>query len=181
MGAAQTGREVILSKARKAREGLGTALSLNSPPVPAKIVRKDQHIPSLLSADLRIDGDITSTGPVHLDGEVQGDIRAPLLTVGESARVSGVIEAKTAKIGGSVTGHINAQQVELSKSANVTGDILHDTLAIEAGAFVNGNFKHRSKTASSAVPVRRAPTPVGVDKTDLQTNLPNPLVAAIEK
>ncbi len=107
-------------------------------------------VPSLLSADLRIDGDVFSTGPVQVDGEIEGDIRAPHLTVGANAKLSGHIDAETAKISGAVTGHIDARNVVLLPSAKVTGDILHENLTIEAGAFVDGNFKRARKGAQEA-------------------------------
>ena len=40
---------------------------------------------SVLSADLTITGNIKTTGDVNIEGNVEGDIRAHLLTVGEGA------------------------------------------------------------------------------------------------
>lgn len=98
---------------------------------------------SWLRADLSITGDVVSADPVQLDGQVDGDIRAPHLTVGAGARVTGRIEADTAKIDGTVSGHMDVRDVLLSRTARVTGDILHRNLSIEAGAYVDGNFKRR--------------------------------------
>ncbi|MFQ5954196.1 MAG: polymer-forming cytoskeletal protein [Kiloniellales bacterium] len=119
-------------------------------------------VPSLLSADLRIDGDVFSAGPVQIDGELQGDIRVPHLTVGVGARLSGRIDADTAMISGSVTGNIDARNVVLLPSAKVTGDILHENLTIEAGAFVDGNFKRAKKGA--AEPEAETGEPLGAGK-----------------
>ena len=44
---------------------------------------------SVLSADLTITGDIKTTGDINIEGTVEGDIRAHLLTVGEGATVKG--------------------------------------------------------------------------------------------
>ncbi len=98
-------------------------------------------IPSLLSADLAIIGDVFSNGSVQVDGDVRGDIRAARLTIGVEARIAGRIEADTARIDGTVVGRIDVRDLSLSKSAKVTGDVNHETLTIEPGASVVGNFK----------------------------------------
>ncbi len=110
-----------------------------------------EHAPgaaSVLGADLHVTGDVVSAGPVRLDGTVEGDIRAPHLTVGAGARVSGRIEADTAHIDGTVSGHLDVRDVVLSETATVIGDIFHQNLSIESGAHVDGRFKRRpSQTA----------------------------------
>ncbi len=103
---------------------------------------------SVLGADLSVTGDVVSAGPVRLDGRVEGDIRAPHLTVSAGARVSGRIEADTARIDGTVNGHLDVRDVVLSRTAKVTGDILHQNLSIEFGAQVEGNFKRRQVQAA---------------------------------
>jgi cytoskeletal protein CcmA (bactofilin family) len=97
--------------------------------------------PSIVSADLRIVGDLHSEGEIHVDGSVDGDIRSTRLLVGESARIKGEIVAESVDVHGTVIGQIKAQTVSLSRTAQVTGDILHENLAIEKGAFLEGHCK----------------------------------------
>ncbi len=123
---------------------------------------------SVLGADLSVTGDVVSAGPVRLDGTVEGDIRAPHLTVGAGARVLGRIEAETARIDGTVSGHLDVRDVVLSQTAKVTGDILHQNLSIESGAQVEGNFKRRpSQTAPDTGdrPAAAAAPPIDPAKT----------------
>lgn len=137
------------------------------PPAAAEL----EHAPgaaSVLGADLHITGDVVSTGPVRLDGTVEGDIRAPHLTVGAEARVCGRIEADTARIEGTVSGHLDVRDVVLSPTAKVTGDILHQNLSIEAGAHVDGNFKRRKGQTvpdTSEPPAAAAAPPIDPAKT----------------
>jgi cytoskeletal protein CcmA (bactofilin family) len=42
---------------------------------------------SVLSSDLTIKGNLRTTGDIQIEGTVEGDIRAHLLTVGEGATV----------------------------------------------------------------------------------------------
>ncbi|HEX9857137.1 MAG TPA: polymer-forming cytoskeletal protein, partial [Paracoccaceae bacterium] len=48
---------------------------------------------SVLSSDLTIVGNLKTTGDIQVEGTVEGDIRAHLLTVGESATIRGEIVA----------------------------------------------------------------------------------------
>jgi cytoskeletal protein CcmA (bactofilin family) len=103
--------------------------------------------PSIISADLRIVGDLASAGDIQIDGEVEGDIQSRTLTVGEGAQVKGSISAETVRVCGSVTGQIKATTVTLDRTAKVLGDILHTSLAIEPGAFLEGHCR-RLETGS---------------------------------
>ena len=103
--------------------------------------------PSLLSADLTIIGDINSSGEVQIDGNFTGDIRVDVLTLGLSANVVGEVFAKSVRVHGKITGQINAQSVSLAKTAYVKGDILHEKLAIEDGAYLEGHCRRTKPTS----------------------------------
>ena len=97
--------------------------------------------PTLISKDLRIIGDLQSEGEVQIDGSVEGDIRSQLLLIGESAQITGEITTDSVIVHGMVKGHIKSREVKLARTANVIGDILHEDLAIETGAFLEGHCK----------------------------------------
>lgn len=98
--------------------------------------------PSIISANLKITGDLVSDGDIQIDGVVEGDVRSGSVTVGEHATVKGSIEADKVHVAGIVNGQINGRVVEFMRSARVTGDVLHESLAIEAGAFIQGMCRH---------------------------------------
>lgn len=105
--------------------------------------------PSIVSANLRVTGDLESEGDIQIDGAVEGDVRSSSVTVGEHAIVSGAIVAATVHVAGTVKGQINGKQVELARTAKVTGDIVHESLAIEAGAFIQGLCRHVDVSAQN--------------------------------
>lgn len=117
-------------------------------------------VPSIISPDLKIVGDLKSNGDIQIDGTIEGDINSRLLTVGEQAVVEGCIVADTARISGTVKGQIKARMVHLDKTARVTGDVTHETLTMEAGALLEGQVKRMepSSTATAATisPLRPA-------------------------
>jgi cytoskeletal protein CcmA (bactofilin family) len=98
--------------------------------------------PSIVSANLRVTGDLESEGDIQIDGHVEGDVRSNSVTVGEHAVVSGALIAQSVHVAGTVKGQINGKTVELARTAKVTGDIVHESLAIEAGAFIQGLCRH---------------------------------------
>jgi len=102
--------------------------------------RDRRYAPSIIGSDCRITGDLFSQGEVQIDGRVDGDIRCDSLVIGESGSITGEISAETVRVLGSVTGQIKARSVALSKTARIIGDITHDSLSVEAGAYVEGRF-----------------------------------------
>jgi cytoskeletal protein CcmA (bactofilin family) len=103
-------------------------------------------VPSVVSADMTIRGDLIGTGDLQIEGKVFGRIHVGHLVIAESGSVEGDIVAKAVGIFGSHHGSIRAGSVTLSATAKVQGDILHDVLAIEAGAQLDGQCKRLSVT-----------------------------------
>lgn len=104
-------------------------------------------MPSIISANLRITGNLESEGDIQIDGVVEGDIRSSSLTVSDSATVRGAIEADTVAIAGSVTGQIKAKTVTLQRTARVIADIVQESLSIEPGAYFEGNTRRIAQEA----------------------------------
>ena len=94
---------------------------------------------SVLSADLQIKGNIRSSGDITVEGQVEGDIRAHLLTVGETATVKGEVVADDVVVNGRIVGRVRGLKVRLTATARVEGDIVHKTIAIESGAHFEGS------------------------------------------
>ncbi len=98
--------------------------------------------PSIFSTDLVVEGTLSSDGDIQIDGRIDGNIRSGSLTVGDKAVVNGEIVANDVTVRGRVLGSIRARKVQLSSTAHVEGDILHNALAVESGAFFDGNCRH---------------------------------------
>lgn len=99
--------------------------------------------PSLLSNDLTIKGNVITAGDVQVEGTVEGDVHAHLLTVGEDATIKGEIVADDVVVHGRVIGRLRGLKVRLTASARVEGDIVHKTIAIESGAHFEGTVQRQ--------------------------------------
>ncbi len=98
---------------------------------------------SILSADLLVTGNLKTTGDIQVEGQVEGDIRAHLLTVGEGATVKGEVIADDVVVNGRVVGRVRGLKVRLTSTARVEGDIIHKTIAIESGAHFEGSVQRQ--------------------------------------
>ena len=106
--------------------------------------------PSILSADLTVVGNLKTSGDIQVEGTVEGDIRAHLLTVGESATIRGEIVADDIVVNGRVIGRVRGLKVRLTSSARVEGDIIHKTIAIESGAHFEGSVQRQEDPLASS-------------------------------
>ena len=98
-------------------------------------------VPSLISADLKVVGNLDSDGDLQIDGQVKGDVKSRSVTVGEGAIVTGSITADTLRVSGAIDGTISGTSVTIAKIGKVKGDIVHETLSIEAGATIEGQVR----------------------------------------
>lgn len=113
--------------------------------------------PSILSSDLSVTGNLKTQGDIQIEGQIDGDIRAHQLTVGESATIRGEIVAEDIVVNGRVVGRVRGLKVRLSATARVEGDIIHKTIAIESGAHFEGSVQRQEDPLASGAQPRLAP------------------------
>ncbi len=122
-------------EATPAAKPYGSDYALSTPKVKPAV--------SILSADLTVTGNLKTTGDIQVEGTIEGDIRAHLLTVGEGATVRGEIVADDIVVNGRVVGRVRGLKVRLTATARVEGDIIHKTIAIESGAHFEGSVQRQ--------------------------------------
>lgn len=121
---------------------------------------KPKPSPSLLSNDLTIKGNISTSGDIQIEGTIEGDVRAHLLTVGETATIRGEVIADDVVVNGRVIGRVRGLKVRLTASAKVEGDIVHKTIAIESGAHFEGSVQRQEDPLNESNDRRGGPNPV---------------------
>ena len=60
----------------------------------------------MIGAGLTITGNLESKGEVQVEGEVQGDVHAQYIVIGERARITGALIAEEIVVRGNVQGSI---------------------------------------------------------------------------
>jgi cytoskeletal protein CcmA (bactofilin family) len=130
---------------------------------------KGKATASVLSSDLTVVGNLRTTGDIQVEGTVEGDIRAHLLTVGESATIRGEIVADDIVVNGRVIGRVRGLKVRLTSTARVEGDIIHKTIAIESGAHFEGSVQRQDDPLAQgrvSAPVTPAAAPAPAPKPE---------------
>jgi cytoskeletal protein CcmA (bactofilin family) len=111
---------------------------------------------TLVGRNTSMEGRITFSDGIRIDGRVTGDIEAERgaaasIAVGPDAEVRGNITAHRVLVAGTVIGNIRASEsAHLLASARVTGDIFYARLSISPGAQVNGALSDLSQSGEAA-------------------------------
>lgn len=101
----------------------------------------DISISTIIGAGSSFKGDLSVSGAVMIDGDLDGDLQTTgNIIIGESARVRGNISAKSAVVNGIVLGDISAPEgIKLNASSAVIGDITTRKLQIASGVVFHGH------------------------------------------
>ena len=119
--------------------------------------KPQNRIDCLIGAGTTIEGSITFTGGLRVDGRVRGDVisadgKPGTLVRSEQAQIEGEIRVSHVVINGTVVGAVHATEyVELQAKANVTGDVYYKTLEIQLGAVVQGRLVYQNDGKSDKV------------------------------
>ncbi|HET9762027.1 MAG TPA: polymer-forming cytoskeletal protein [Casimicrobiaceae bacterium] len=121
-----------------------------------------KRIDSLIGAGATVEGDVTFTGGLRVDGQIRGQVRTvdgepATLVVSEQARIVGEVRVSHVVINGSVTGPVTATDyLELQAKARVNGDVTYRTLEMHVGAIVQGKLIHAEPESAAVVELKRA-------------------------
>jgi cytoskeletal protein CcmA (bactofilin family) len=104
-------------------------------------------IKSLIAQGSKIEGNLTFTEGLRIDGEVVGNTNAnpaqpSILVISEAAVVQGEIHADHVIINGTVRGPVHAKELlELQPKARIEGDVHYKALEMHQGAMIAGQLK----------------------------------------
>lgn len=142
-------------------EASSTPMQERTPDTTPAAPGRSRAVPSVLSSDLTVTGNIKTEGDIQIEGNVEGDVRAHQLTVGESATIKGEIVGDDVVVNGRVVGRVRGLRVRLSASARVEGDIIHKTIAIESGAHFEGSVQRQEDPLANGGGTKKLAPPTG--------------------
>ncbi len=108
---------------------------------------------SSIGSGLVIEGNVSGSGDLLLEGTVRGDVKVAHLIVGEAGNIEGKVEAETIEVRGRIVGSIAGKQIKLQATAYVEGDITHEQLAIDVGAYFQGRCLQSRRAEPAPAPV----------------------------
>lgn len=101
--------------------------------------RNTEKLESFIGAGSNVRGDIETKGTLRIDGQLEGNITADWVILGEKASVTGNVTARGIVVSGRLTGILDAKEiVEIEAKGHVTGDIHTIKMTIAEGAVFNG-------------------------------------------
>lgn len=119
--------------------------------------KPQNRIDSLISAETKVDGNISFAGGLRIDGEVNGNVTAvpgkpSTLVLSEHGHVNGDINVMHLVVNGEVNGTVQVgEYLELQSKAKVRGDVCYKALEMQLGAIVEGKLMHLAEEASDKV------------------------------
>jgi cytoskeletal protein CcmA (bactofilin family) len=106
---------------------------------------------SVIGNDLKIIGQglkIISRGILQVDGEIEGDVQAGEVIIGEQGKVTGMVAGQQIVVRGKVDGIVCGKTVAFQASSEVKGDIHHMSFSIEQGAMFEGRSRRAADEAA---------------------------------
>lgn len=97
--------------------------------------------PTILAQDLKLEGEISSSGTIEIEGRINGTIKGNIVILRESCVVEGTVISDNLNIKGKFEGSIRSKQINISSKAHVIGNIEYEILSVEDGASIDGQFK----------------------------------------
>lgn len=124
--------------------------------------KKSGGIPSIISSDLHIIGNVVNGGTVDIDGIIEGNVKCQTATVRKHGHIKGDVIAESVHVYGKIQGLIKARSVHFFKGCRAEGVIMHESITIEDGAFVDGRFKRTEnldldENEGASTPIDTAP------------------------
>ncbi len=119
--------------------------------------KPQNRIDSLVGAGTKIEGNVSFTGGLRVDGEIKGNVIADpskpsTLVLSENARVDGEVRVTHLVVNGTIVGPVNASEyLELQGKGKVTGDVHYQSLDIQLGAIVEGRLIHLADAEDKVV------------------------------
>jgi cytoskeletal protein CcmA (bactofilin family) len=111
---------------------------LNRKPVPNQ--RNENYPDTVVSAGMRIEGELKSNGNIKIDGIVTGKIHTSQdLEVGPNAQIDADLIAANAVIAGIVKGNVTIKHsLQILETGKILGNVSCTSIGIQSGAYFNG-------------------------------------------
>lgn len=96
-----------------------------------------------IASGTRVEGKITGSTEVLIEGELVGDIDLEArVAIGPSGKVTGSIRARSIRIAGRVEGNVAClEKVEILEKGTLEGDVISPRMVIAEGAFFKGKVE----------------------------------------
>lgn len=106
-------------------------------------------VPSIISHDTKIKGDIWGGDTIHIDGKIEGNIMCNEIIIGTRGYIIGDIKAKSLSVYGTVNGIIDTDELFVANNARLIGSAFYNKIGLEPGAYIEGNCMPRGRRTNA--------------------------------
>ena len=106
-----------------------------------EILTNFKSTPTIISRDLKIQGEVFSSGIIEILGQIDGSIKGNSIILREEGFIKGTVFAENFSIRGKFDGKIKAKNISIASKAEVIGEIEYELLSVEDGASIDWHFK----------------------------------------
>ncbi len=116
------------------------------------IANTNPKVDAFLGKGSKVVGTLTFSGPVELDGFIEGEINSSdRLVIGEGAVINGKVKGAEVLVKGQINGDVIAsKKLSLRRPAKVLGNISSTNLSIEEGVIFEGKCSMEGIADSSS-------------------------------
>lgn len=138
------------------------AVTTNTNNAEQKGGNRSARIDTLIGRGTTIDGDLTFSGNLNIEGTIKGNLTADnddsTLILSEQGRIQGEVRVSSMLLNGAIDGDVFANgKVELFEKARICGDVYYNLLEMAVGAEVNGKLVRQKPNDASKLPPPKAP------------------------
>lgn len=105
------------------------------------IGKSKDSTPSLISNSVSIVGDIKKGDDIEIEGSIDGNMFANIVTIRENGRVKGNIKCSIFNIKGKFDGNASCDKINISDTAIMNGILEYKFLSVDYGANINCELK----------------------------------------
>ena len=119
-----------------------------------KIEKISKSNPTIISSDLSIEGEVKSQGLIEIEGSIKGTVKGRIIIIREKGSVVGDVTCDQLQLKGSLEGELSAKSISISSNGKLTGNIEYETLSVEDGALIDGQFKKITDKSTQEQPLK---------------------------
>ena len=97
---------------------------------------------AIIGAGAEFSGTITDARAIEIHGNVNADLTADKVTIGEKGKFDGAVSASLVVVSGEYDGVMEAGSIWATATARISGKVQYNTLQMDRGAALNCHVVH---------------------------------------
>ena len=97
---------------------------------------------AIIGAGAKFTGTITDARTIEIHGDVNADLTADKVIIGEKGKFDGAVDASLVVVSGKYDGMMEANSIWATATARISGKVQYNTLQMDRGAALNCHVVH---------------------------------------